>query len=268
MTDRRLQPPCGSCGSEIPERPAGPRTGRHRKYCDSCHPKAARPRSCIACGCAMPTPKGGRLGGACDDCKGPNGRIYRNECQYCGKRSADKAKRKYCGDECRSMRPKLRDRQQCKGCERTFSASGVRAYCSDSCRSAAAAIKVVRTCADCDASFEALPRNVDQQLWCAPCKRTRKRKHSSTRRARKMTTQVEPIDPREIFDRDGWRCGICERRVDRRLRYPHPLSASLDHIEALSLGGTHTRENVQLAHLTCNIRKGSNRAPAQLRLIG
>ena len=51
------------------------------------------------------------------------------------------------------------------------------------------------------------------------------------------------------------------------LAYPHPRSASLDHIEPLSLGGQHVHSNVQLAHLDCNMAK-SNRQAAQLRLFG
>lgn len=32
---------------------------------------------------------------------------------------------------------------------------------------------------------------------------------------------------------------------------------SIDHIRPLSKGGTHTWDNVQLAHLKCNIKKGN-----------
>jgi 5-methylcytosine-specific restriction endonuclease McrA len=38
---------------------------------------------------------------------------------------------------------------------------------------------------------------------------------------------------------------------------PDPLSASLDHIKPLALLGGHDEDNLQLAHLGCNARKGA-----------
>lgn len=79
---------------------------------------------------------------------------------------------------------------------------------------------------------------------------------------------MESFPPAEIYARDGWRCGLCRRKVDVGLTYPHPRSASLDHIVPLSLGGEHVRSNVQLAHLGCNVRKGARSAGEQLLLVG
>ncbi|MCK4625025.1 MAG: HNH endonuclease [Phycisphaerae bacterium] len=57
------------------------------------------------------------------------------------------------------------------------------------------------------------------------------------------------------------------KKRDEALKYPHRRSASLDHIVPISQGGHHTRKNVQLAHLGCNIQKRASRGH-QLRLIG
>ena len=48
-------------------------------------------------------------------------------------------------------------------------------------------------------------------------------------------------------------CGICGKPVDRSLKYPHPMSASVDHIIPIEKGG-HPSDlaNLQLAHLYCN----------------
>lgn len=81
--------------------------------------------------------------------------------------------------------------------------------------------------------------------------------HSHKRRAQKLGTQVEDLRPIDIYERDIWLCGICSTPVDPDLSHPHPMSPSLDHILPLSRGGTHTYENVQLAHLTCNVSKGN-----------
>jgi 5-methylcytosine-specific restriction endonuclease McrA len=48
--------------------------------------------------------------------------------------------------------------------------------------------------------------------------------------------------------------------VDKRLAWPDPKSASLDHVRPISRGGSHTYFNVQLAHLTCNLKKGKGAA--------
>ncbi|MDG3012389.1 HNH endonuclease [Rhodococcus sp. D2-41] len=79
---------------------------------------------------------------------------------------------------------------------------------------------------------------------------------------------TEVIERFEIGERDGWKCGICQGRINHSLRHPDPKSASLDHIVPISVGGTHTRENVQIAHLVCNVRKGNRGAGEQLALIG
>lgn len=50
-------------------------------------------------------------------------------------------------------------------------------------------------------------------------------------------------------------CGICGRPVDKGLKYPHPLSATVDHIIPLAKGGTNDAGNLQLAHWCCNRQK-------------
>ena len=51
-------------------------------------------------------------------------------------------------------------------------------------------------------------------------------------------------------------CGICGKPVDFSLKYPHPLSACIDHIIPIAKGG-HPSDlsNMQLAHWTCNRQK-------------
>ncbi len=51
-------------------------------------------------------------------------------------------------------------------------------------------------------------------------------------------------------------CGICGKRVDFKLKFPHPLSPCIDHIIPVAKGG-HPSDisNLQLAHMTCNRQK-------------
>lgn len=54
-------------------------------------------------------------------------------------------------------------------------------------------------------------------------------------------------------------CALCGNPVDSGLKYPHPLSATVDHIIPLSKGG-HPSDinNLQLTHWICNRMKSDN----------
>ena len=57
-------------------------------------------------------------------------------------------------------------------------------------------------------------------------------------------------------------CGICGQPVDFTLKYPHPLSACIDHIIPVVKGGHPSDiDNLQLAHLTCNRQKADKLTP-------
>ncbi|QBP30836.1 HNH endonuclease [Streptomyces phage EGole] len=73
-----------------------------------------------------------------------------------------------------------------------------------------------------------------------------------------------PYDPSitraQVYAQSGWVCHLCNKRVNKRLKYPHPRSASLDHITPLSWRENspgHVWGNVALAHLRCNQSKGA-----------
>lgn len=51
-------------------------------------------------------------------------------------------------------------------------------------------------------------------------------------------------------------CGICGQPVDFSLKFPHPLSATVDHIIPINKGGHPSDiDNLQLAHFSCNRAK-------------
>ena len=90
-------------------------------------------------------------------------------------------------------------------------------------------------------------REQNPDKWC---------EYSHIRRAKIKEVTFEKFSINDIYQRDNWICQICKRAVNKKLKYPDPLSKSLDHIVPLSHGGNHTRENVQLAHLKCNCSIG------------
>lgn len=51
-------------------------------------------------------------------------------------------------------------------------------------------------------------------------------------------------------------CAICGAPIDKTLKFPHPLSPSIDHIIPVSKGGHPSNpDNLQLTHLACNRAK-------------
>jgi len=63
-------------------------------------------------------------------------------------------------------------------------------------------------------------------------------------------------------------CGICGKPVDMSLKYPHPLSPTVDHIIPVSKGGHPSDiDNLQLAHRTCNRQKSDKVSGAQNKAI-
>lgn len=67
-------------------------------------------------------------------------------------------------------------------------------------------------------------------------------------------------------------CGICGKPVNKKLEYPDPMSAVIDHIIPVSKGGHPSAiENLQLAHWSCNRQKSDklfNSVQEEPKVIG
>jgi 5-methylcytosine-specific restriction endonuclease McrA len=64
-------------------------------------------------------------------------------------------------------------------------------------------------------------------------------------------------------------CWICQERVDKTLPARHPRSASVDHVNAINLGGAlRDPANLRLAHYGCNSRRGDGRYDLVLDGLG
>lgn len=212
---------------------------------------------CIDCGVVLKVVKGGKK--RCNDCRLEEGR--RRAREYA--RSLPRKQRVaqvlacyLCGGETPAT---TRSRRKCRACAQESAST----QCGEhDCGRPARARKL------CAMHYKRAARSegriTDVNEWTE-----RRQANHERRRALKLGATVgEPFTNIEIFERDGWKCGLCGKRVDRNLRHPDPLSSSLDHVVPLSVGGAHARENVQLAHLTCNVRKGNRAQGEQLALIG
>lgn len=163
--------------------------------------------------------------------------------------------------------PPARGLFRCARCERWHSAPR-RKYCTPECSSEAKrqldraakqrpAIWVGGYCAECSEPF-VTSRTTGRYCSTACAKTSIRRRGKHIRRARLKTVRTEAINMTALADRDGWRCHICKRKVTRK-------NWSHDHLIPLSQGGSHSYDNVALAHHRCNTLRGAHGA-AQLRL--
>ena len=204
-------------------------------------------------------------------------------CDYCGQRFIGSPDAKYCREECRWARRikqeivalTVLDWTQCF-CG-TWVAKRGRKYCSPRCRHRAstarkAETQIERKCKVCSVLIGFFGR----KQFCKDCRadqkrfqrRKAKRFQSDKKRAEHYGVAYEPINRNKVYERDGWRCGLCYRKIDKRLNGNHQMSATLDHIIPVSLGGDHLYLNVQAAHRRCNSIKSNTGYGDQLALIG
>lgn len=123
-----------------------------------------------------------------------------------------------------------------------------------------------RNCMICGVAFSG--RNHAAKTCSDECARQRQLVKAWDYQTRKRGAFVETVVPTAIFERDGWRCHICRRKITPTRQWPHPRSATLDHLVPLSRGGTHEPANVATACLSCNSAKGNRGGNEQLLLIG
>jgi hypothetical protein len=154
--------------------------------------------------------------------------------------------------------------RQCARCGEAFNPRENRQiYCTSQC------MRAVKAAAERARRLEAV-REPRECIWCGAPFHLEKRSNTTCcsqqcrnavnnqrrRFARRAGTDERPILMRfQIAERDDWRCGICRGSIDRALKYPQPMSLSIDHVLPLVHGGTNDMENLQASHLRCNLRK-------------
>lgn len=178
---------------------------------------------------------------------------------------------------CRPCRAAVRVERTCAVCAAQFKTARAdnRQTCSDVCMRALRAstrnqrpggyfVRLPFLCERCGAKAHR-GSNHGPKL-CADCATTRRRAYLQRRNLERRASGAA-MSITEIGDRDGWRCHLCRRRVDRQVAYPHPMSASRDHLVPVVDGGTNDPTNLALAHFHCNSSR-QHRGPAQLQLFG
>lgn len=122
--------------------------------------------------------------------------------------------------------------------------------------------KKPKVCESCGKTFYS---RYSTKKYCSDrCKAKAKRKRNGhtddyRHRARKYGCEYEPgITLKKVYERDHGICQICGLAVDWSDNTWGKTGAfypSIDHIKAFANGGSHTWDNVQLAHIICNSYK-------------
>ena len=86
-------------------------------------------------------------------------------------------------------------------------------------------------------------------------------------RARRAGMAYEVIRRFVVFQRDGWRCRHCGRKVTVKGTHLKDNYAELDHIVPFAKGGGHLYKNVQTLCRQCNGKKGKKIRNEQLLLV-
>lgn len=104
------------------------------------------------------------------------------------------------------------------------------------------------------------------QRYCsALCSNRASKRRLYAAGSRRRFPRVRYGERRAILERDGWRCGICRAVIDPALKFPHPGSASIDHVDP---DGAHAPANWQASHLACNVEKGHSAGRAVAEVAG
>lgn len=220
----------------------------------SCDPRSPRCRSCAT----KAQWANGKIRnrnpsvlGACPECGDPV--VY----------SGFGALKKYCSAKCNARVQNRRSRRrippvdlakrECRECGNAFKPRRIDGvYCSRRCYLVGNAkrpefVPERRTCHECGQAYKAWRHD---QRFCEP--RCAHAFHGRARMNKARTGKAALYVDREIFERDGWVCWLCEERVDPTLPRRNRRGATIDHVVPLARGGADTPDNVRLAHWECN----------------
>lgn len=220
--------------------------------------------------------RGGRAGnqGLCQVCKPKRVKVLgwritlkvNHSCHHCGIDFVARNGQQWCSNKCRNEKRNKEDKSlggRNMACVQCGQSSRNGMICSEECQVA----RWSRKCKDCSAEY------MQKKNTSGKCQRCRKRdreRASSVRlrvRQGKVRVAVNKLSVREVWERDGGVCQLCQKKINWESAWPDSKSMSVDHIVPLSKGGTDEGVNVQAAHLGCNSRK-RNKAGSQKRLFG
>lgn len=158
---------------------------------------------------------------------------------------------------CRKMLAMFESNRVCEVCGTTCK-EGASRFCSWECMKAWRGVRL------CKCGSQVPGSSANSRPSCKDCKRESRRLHKRMygcyrRRCKTYGGHYNPtVKPRDVFERDGWRCHVCGRKTHKVFSVHDPRSATVDHHPIpLSKGGDHDWHNVRCCCFECNSLKGA-----------
>jgi len=148
--------------------------------------------------------------------------------------------------------------ETCGGCIRDPRNAGMGRFCSRACAKAWRGVRL------CKCGNEVPNSSAHSKPSCKDCKRESRRLHKRMygcyrRRCKTYGGHYNSaVKPRDVFERDGWRCHVCGKKTSKVFSVTDPRSATVDHHPVpLSKCGDHDWHNVRCCCFECNSLKGA-----------
>lgn len=199
--------------------------------------------------------------------------LKEHSCLNCKTKFKGRPTMKYCSDECRNEHYKKErtDKskvKECLHCGSKFKGYEAHNFCCDTCRidyyNSKNKVNNNSNCLECGNELEK-----GQEKYCSDLCRNRANNRVARIKRRNLIQNGKTdmdISSNKLIKRDKNVCHICGRKCDSNdyiidndgnfivgKNYP-----SIDHVKPISKGGTHTWDNVKLAHHYCNTIKSNN----------
>lgn len=245
---------CEVCGKEFIDKSSS----LTAKYCsDECRKEAkTKTQICVKCGKEFKSNKSQ----ICVDCRP---KAVKVKCKNCGKETTNKV---YCSKECREANTQYYTKI-CKECGKEFTTSSkTQSRCSEECIKKYQSKTYTRECKHCGKVFTT--KN-EQQLYCSKkCIRKLISKNNELKRERRVHENGQfdkGISLKKLIKKEKNICYLCGKECDsddfyideRGTQISGDNYPSIEHVIPISKGGTHTWDNVRLAHRGCNSKKSN-----------
>jgi len=226
----------------------------------------------------------------CDLCRSYYNRKHKRkemECQYCKDKFKRQQFQKFCSFECSTEQKKkekmirlliktiikIPPKINCLHCNKEFlKTTHDKVYCSKTCSAMAHKERnkkvYVRKCKECSEEY----LTSDSRLMCCSkmCSNRYNWRNSYLIRRRRVNENGDfesGISAKGISKRDGDVCYLCENKVRWDVNYLDDYYPTIDHVIPISKGGTHTWDNVRLAHRLCNMYKRDNEVGNEVKQL-
>ncbi|MGM0807543.1 MAG: HNH endonuclease [Bacillota bacterium] len=218
----------------------------------------------------------------CDACRSKynkENKGHKQVCKYCKGEFRVYRKQNFCTKECWSNYAKVNKKpkavikkkhkeKNCIGCGISFTTTrGNKKYCNKDCAYKHHLNKLdhkrkeevtyhQRKCKECGKHFSSTRWNAAYCNTVCSNRYSNRRNETTRRRMIRKNGKVDwNISIERLLKRDGKRCYLCDANVDLSVDTNHANYPSIEHVIPVSKGGTHTWDNVKIAHRKCNALK-------------